>query len=482
MLNKKLLEVIQRLSPFERKRLRLFLLSPYFNSGNRSIEVTDLWDLIIANNAEESAPQLQKEQVFKQFYPDLTFESKVKSPLDSLTSELFRLVRLFLQQDHWEKTRQSTNELLVLAKFYRKHGLEDRFSQNFQLIRNIHSENIKKDASYYQELLNIEEEELNFRGLYNSFEDDTNLGKVLLNLDHHYIIRKLEFITALEYQNMFTNIQTDAETSINETVLRLSDKGQPFDTPINQIYHLIIRLIKEDGSDEDFEKLEQLLNENEAFFEPERFKDLMAYQRSLWIKRYRTSGGQDMSRFMFNLFRVHLEKGFFYLDNSIPLNAFYNLALIAIKLGEMEWVKQFLSTHTPERICGTRFPTEVYHLCTAEYLFAIKNFHEAEQTLVYKLFENSFISFQADVLLVKIYYETENELLETRMAALYKKVKRSKFTEEKQIVYLNFLSKLHKLVKLGPMPSKEKREKLALEVQSVGNMVSKEWILGKLRV
>jgi|GEM_PF-5362821 len=32
-----------------------------------------------------------------------------------------------------------------------------------------------------------------------------------------------------------------------------------------------------------------------------------------------------------------------------------------------------------------------------------------------------------NVLLIKIYYETSNELLETRMGALYKKVQRTKF-------------------------------------------------------
>jgi hypothetical protein len=228
--------------------------------------------------------------------------------------------------------------------------------------------------------------------------------------------------------------------------------------------------------------LEILLQENEPFIDRDSFKDLMAYQRSLWIKRYRQTGGQDISRFMFNLYRIHLEKGYFYLDNSIPLNTFYNLTLIAIRVKEMDWIKEFLQNHPPERICGTRYPTEVHHLCTAEYMFAIKNFNEAEQTLVYKLFENSFLSISADVLLIKIYFETENELLETRMAALYKKIKRSKFTEEKQNVYLNFLSKLNKLIKLGPLAGKEKRKKVADDILSVSNIASREWLLEKLRL
>jgi hypothetical protein len=116
----------------------------------------------------------------------------------------------------------------------------------------------------------------------------------------------------------------------------------------------------------------------------------------------------------------------------------------------------------------------------AEYFFAVQKYEEAENSLVYRLFENAIMSISADVLLIKIYYETNNDLLETRMGALYKKVQRSKFAAEKKDVYLNFLRKLDKIIKYGWMDSSPKRLKLIEEIKALPGIASREWLLEKL--
>lgn len=480
MLNRKLLEVLRRFTPAEKNRLRQFLLSPYFNATPKSKEVVRLYDLIVAHGAREEDPALAKASVFRLFFPDRVFEEKAKGPLDSLTTEVFGLVRRFLVQKDQEQESSNVQEHLVMAKFYRKYALEEWFWQSLQQARKIQADSVERDTAYFFNQFKIEEEELSFRGLYNSFEDDANLYAAQENLDRFYSILKMEFVSAMEYQKHFTPLDNEPSHSLTETVLKLSEEGGPLDLPANRIYRLIMSLTQNVGESKDFEELENLTKQYRWQISPEKYKNMMAYLRSFWVKRYLQSGYGAISTQVFDLYRAHLEEGYFYIDNTITLNSFYNLTILAVKLREFDWAKKFLDSHPPERICGTRYPEEIHSLCLAEYLFALQKYAEAENALVYRLFENSFLSISADVLLVKIYYETENELLETRMKALDQKVRRTKFSEEKKEVYLNFLRKLSQIIKYGWETNSPKRAKLIEEIKSIPGIVSREWLLEKL--
>ncbi len=481
MLNRKLLEVLHRLNLSEKNRLRQFLLSPYFNGTPKAGEVVRLYDLIILHGAREENPALAKAVVFPLFFPGRTFEEKAKGPLDSLTTELFRLVRHFLVQKEQERESGEVQEHLVMATFYQKYALEEWFWQSLQQARKVQADSMERDAPYYFNQFKIEEAELSFRGLYNSFQDDTNLFTAQENLDKFYSIVRMEFISAMEYQKDFTLIDNEISHSMTETVFKLSEEGGPLDLPANRIYRLIMSLTQQNSADEkEFEELEHLTKKYRNQIAPEKYKNMMAYLRTFWVRRYLQLGQGNMSAQVFDLYREHLEEGYFYIDDSISLTAFYNLTIFSLKPGQYAWTKNFLDSHPPERICGTRYPEEIHSLCITEYLFATKKYTEAEDTLVYRLFENTFMSISADVLLIKIYYETENELLETRMKALDQKVRRTKFSDEKKEVYLNFLRKLNQIIKYGWQIKSPKRIKLLEEIKSVPGIVSREWLLEKL--
>ena len=480
MLNRKLLEVLSHLTAAEKKRLRLFLQSPYFNNTSNSDEIVSLYDLIIRHNAEETHPALSKEAVFNLFFPGKTFQEKSKSPLDSLTSELFGLVRRFLSQVELEKENEEVQEYLALAKFYRKFAFEDRYWQTIGSIRKLQDGSPWRDAKYYFNQFRLEEEELLFRGLYNSFADDVNLVAVHRNLDIYYSILKLDFTCALVYQQQFTPIEQLPTYAIVENVLSLTHDGGPFDIAINNVYRKLMEILKD--SDEEFavEALEAFIEEHKGQIPFEKMKEFSTYLQFLWSQRYRKSGGGISLQNTFNIYKKNLEQGYCYFDGLIQLYDFRNLVIIGLKLGEFEWVKNFLSTHTTEKICGTRYPAEAYSLNMAEYHFYLKQYDEALEGLTYRLFENPLFSLLSDVLLVKIYYETNNDLLEFRMKALDQKVRRSKLSPIEKNRYLNFLRKLDKIIKYVWQPRNTKRLQLIEEIKTTPEIIAREWLLEKL--
>lgn len=479
MLHRKLLEVVSHLTASEKKQLRLFLASPYFNNTTNAGEIVRLYDYIILHDAKEES-QMDKEVVFRIFFPNEQFQEHAKTPLDALASELFGLVRRFLAQIESEKENREIAEHLALARFYRKFAFEERFWQTMRVLRKIQQDNPLRDVQYFLKQFQIEDEEQSFRGMHNTFEDGLNLSAVHQNLDLHYSIMKMEFICALEYQKRFTPMENPPTLFMVDSILKLSEDGAPFDTPLNQIYLLLFKLLQNPESKDTFKAWERLLLQNEPLISVERYKSLMTYYRFFLHQKYSKSGDEFSRRQIFNINCQHLEKGYFYFDDLIPFTAFRNLVMFALIIGEFDWVKKFLDSHPPERIGGTRYPAEIHSLNFAEYYFYLKKYEDAEEKLVHRPFENPSVGILADMLLVKIYYETQNELLDFRMKALDQKVRRAKLSRETKNRYYNFLKKLDKVVKYGGQTKNPKRARLIGEIKTTPEIVAREWLLEKL--
>lgn len=481
MLNRKLLEVLSCLTPAEKKRLRQFLESPYFNNAWNANDIVRLYDLVVRNNSDEKHPALSKEAVFRVFFPERQYQEKEKSPLDSLASDLFRLVRLFLNQQELEQKSSALSEHLALAKFYRKHAFEERFWQIIGTMRNLQNSATPRDARYFFNQFQIEEEELTFRGLYNSFEDDVNLNAVHENLDLYYSILKLEYTCALMYQKRGAHIEKLPSKLLMDDVMELTREGNALDVPINKISRIFVNLLQStELRDDILVSLDNLLAQYQSQIPIDKFINFKAYLRFLWLQPYLKSGHGLSLRRIFDIYQEHLEQGYFYIDNRIPLTTFRNIVVTALTLNEFDWVKQFLDAHPPERICSTRYPAEVHSLNMAEYFFYLKKYDKAQEYLVYRLFENPTFSILADLLIVKIYYETQNDLLASRMKALEQKVRRSKLNQEIKNRYFNFLKKLDKIIKYGWQKRSPKREHLIAEIKTTPDIIAREWLLEKL--
>lgn len=481
MLNRKLLEVLSRIPNEKRKQLRDFLESPYFNHSFLAQDTIRLYDHIIRYKAQENHSALSKDAVFKKFYPELEYRENSKNQLDSLTSELYRLVRLFLAQKEMECDSAALYESLALARFYRKYGLEERFWQIIKTMKKKQQSASLRDAGYYYQQFRIEDEELTFRTFYNTFEDGMNLKSAHNSLDLYYSILKMEFTFAADYQAMFTNIEQPYNAPLNQCILGLIENNAHLNIPINRIYRLLIYLLRDPDSDEALHQLEQLLEENRSHISEERFREFLVCYRFVLFQRYRRSGDEASSRHIFDVYREHLEQGYFYIDGMIPHTAFRNFIVLALKINATNWVENFLKTHPPEHIGGTRFAAEIHSLNWAEYLFYLKNYDEALEKLVYRPYENPAIGIMADLLLVKIYFETGSDLLESRMKALDQKIRRAKLNRDVKIRYYNFLKKLDKVIKYSWQNQNPKVKRLIAEITKTGDIAAREWLLEKLK-
>jgi len=482
MLNRKLLEVLSRLDQAERKRLHLFLQSPYFNNTHQVEVIVNLYEYIIQYDAEETHPLLDKVVVFYRFFPDKIFQEGAKNSLDGLMSKLFGLVRTFMAQEAFQRGTQDTEyrEMFALLQFSRKNGLEERFWQTVQALKKIQEEWPYRDARYYHRQFELAEEIAAFKTLTNSFQDDANISTTSIYLDTYYSILHLEMVCALLYQQQSAQSNLQYDASQIETILALAEKGGFERLPLIRIYLLIFQLLREHYNKDAHSDFETLLEKSKSDIPIDTLCNLKAYQRYFWSRNY-TQSGDPYYRFkLFDLYKEHFEQGYFYVDGSITVTSLRVLIMFALKLGHFDWAKKVLDQHPPERICGTRYPAEAYNLNLAEYHFYKKEYQQAVENLNYRLFENPNLSILVDVLLVKIYVETKDELLDSRMKALEQKVRRAKLSAIAKIRYTNFLKKLDKIIRHIWQKNSGRYEKMARELKSIPNIIEREWLLEKL--
>ncbi len=482
MLNRKLLEVLSRLNQTERKRLRLFLQSPYFINTHQAEILVKLYEYIIHYNAEETHPLLDKAVVFSRFFPDKTFLEGEKNNLDALMSKLFSLVRTFLTQEEFYRNEQDTEyrEMFALLQFCRKNGLEERFWQIAQVLKKIQDEWPYRDARYYHRQFELSEEIAAFKTLTNSFQDDANISTTSIYLDTYYSILHLEMVCALLYQQQSSQSNLQYDTTQIEIILSLAEKGKFDRLPLIKIYLLIFQLLREPGNKDAHSDFETLLEKSKSEIPIDTLCNLKAYERYFWSRNYTQSGDPYFRFKLFDLYKEHYEQGYFYVDGSITVTSLRVLIMFALKLGHFDWAKKVLDEHPPERICGTRYPAEAYNLNLAEYHFYKKEYVQAAENLNYRLFENPNLSILVDVLLVKIYVETKDELIESRIKALEQKVRRSKLSPDSKIRYTNFLKKLDKIIRHIWQKKSTRYEKMVLELKSIPNIIEREWLLEKL--
>lgn len=481
MPNQKLLEAIHCFSPKEKKRLRHFVDSPYHNHKFNRAKISHLLDHILDNTLSElgEGGLSEKEALNALFFPDHPFKIKGKNPIDSLASDLFSLVRQFILTEDMASERSKGREQLAMARFYRKHNLEPRFWYTIQQFRKYQSDQKIKDENYYQLIFKLEEEIAVFQSIFNTYTDDSNLIAANIALDNYYAIAKSEFATLLSFQKVLANIEVENALQLSDYLFEIFPSYKALHSPLTILYHQIIQLLKNPAD----EAAMTSFAENTARYEPvipkDKYRNIMAYYRNISGRFYHlTSNRQALFKALFPLYKEHLEKGYFHVigtDKILP-GSLKVLTNIALRVNESKWAKQLLTDYPEKRIAGTKYPVEAHSLCLAEVLFFEDKYEEALRHLVYRNFENVNYSILADVLLIKIYFVTKNELIESRISALGQKIRRSKITSANQKQYLNFLKMVAQIQKLQWTSSIKKREGIGKKIDDLSPLIERGWL------
>ncbi len=481
MLNRKLLEIIKHLNEAEIKRLRHFLQSPYFTYGLSNQEIIKIFEHIVRYKADEHAPALDKQRVSAKLFPGKPYLENEKNPVDTLTSDLLRLVKKFLFIQSAENDTAEAMKELPVARFYRKFDLEDRFWKSVQHMRHSLEQERSRDETYFLNRYHVEEEVSTFKSLFNSSEDDVNIGTKVQFLENFFATIRMDIVCNMDLQRQMVEFDPAYSPALGDELIRLIRQGAFPENELLPIYLLVFDTINNPTNLEMVDQLQETLEKRKHILPLTHLKNLMAYLRIFVMRRYQKTGKGEYLTQYFELITQHLEAGYLYYDNKIHAASLRNITHNGLRLGAYAKVREILENHPPERIGATRNPKEFHNLNMAIYHLALREYDKAEEHLGYCNFGNVYFSVQAEILRIKIYFETNNELLESRIKALLQKIRRSKMVKAHKERYFSLLNKILLMIKYGWDKHHPRRARLAEEIRNTPGLLEKEWLLNQLQ-
>ena len=472
------IKVQETLLTFDKKqlgRLQKFISSAYFNDGYNSEDLYQLY-LLLRKSLKKD---IDKQKLQDRFYPEKPYVENQKNVIDNLLTDLNNLVERFIVYEELEP-RISSQATWAKARYFSRVQREDRI---WPLIKRYRQQwKRKKSVDSYDLFERFELEELaaEFKSLYKVAQKDTGLSQVHRHLDIFFVAQKMK----LNFIGLF-----DRHVIGNSPEwLEEEDPWWPFfhdnyeklahcHTPLSDLYYQACRVALDIDEAAELEAFEQLLLAKGDQLPEEDRRNLYAVYRAIRGRQYKLSGTRELIPLMLAMYKDHLKRGVFTIKGNLQASALKLLVNIGIKAEDYSWVHQILKDYPAKRIIHTRYPEEFHQLCTAELLFAQQKFEEAESAIIYRLFEDFNYSLSCDILLIKIYFETQNDLLEGRVRAMELKVRRAKINDFDKTAYLNFISIVRKLVKYLWVKDERRLKKIAADIRSDLPLIQREWLL-----
>ena len=475
----KLLEILSLLKIKEHKRFYKFLLSPFFNDGYTAASIITLYEYLRLHKFDMQNPELTKERMFEHIYGDKDFLQN-KLDLERLLSEMMDLLEQYLTFEENPVTETRWQKELSMAKFYRKHGFVKRFEAAIEYAQKEMNKSRYRDSEYFQHKFLLAQEEFEFQSSFNIRRNDTNLLETHRSLDTFYSILKLKYSSILLLQGTMTEIETKETLQFVETIGHLLESSPYLETPVMNIYYKIYKLLHDSSDEKAVLEVDQLIQKHESLIKPDNLKDIQAFYRTFWVKRYVNQHAPDALIDLFHVYEKHLNKGYLYRDNMIFSSTLQSLTNIGLKLKKHEWVKLLLENHSSQKIIGHDDSVEIHDFLLANYYFSTVEYDKAEEILMSLKFKDIFYDIQVYFLMIKIYYEQDSPLLNDKIAALKTKIARSPLPDPKKAFFYNSLNKLSVFEKLKIKKNKQQKMKMLEELNSSKVFSEREWLIEKV--
>ncbi|NJN35585.1 MAG: hypothetical protein HC817_16315 [Saprospiraceae bacterium] len=471
MTDTKLYIVLTHFDKIEQNRLRKYIRSPYFNAND---SLADLYDLFIQNiNKNGKAETLTKEKIWKALYPKEAFNDV---RFRKLNSELLKLVEGFLAQEVYEESDlQRANYLLTAIG---KKKIEKLFS-NVQRNAGIAETQQQQKSSdlYYQKYL-FE------RNYYESMNTDihrsekSNIESIIKNLDEFYFAEKIKWYTGLLVKQGHVEHNYNVPF-IDEIIEHLKNHNYEHN-PVIYVYYKSLLTRIESENEEHYEILVKKLKNNSSLFSKDELHDLYLVGLNYCTRKVNL-GIPKFTKEFHKLF-------VFMLDSGIALSSgsngdelspwiFKNAVMHSLRLGEYEWVENFIVNYKDKLPKEFRDNAVSYNL--ALVYFYQKKFDKVIEQLQEVEYEDLGYNLSSKAMLIAIYYE-KNEviLLNSMMDTFRTYLNRHKEISTIRVVYLNYISFTRKLTKINK-GDKTACDALRQEIKEAGGVASEKWLLEK---
>jgi hypothetical protein len=470
MTDNKLIELFQILSGPEKRECTNFLKSPYFNQRS---DVLGLWEFLLLQKGKD----FTQEAAWNAVYFDKNKPSEQQIPFSNanwryLQSFLLAQIENFLAQRSFEKTPLMA-DLHLSSVFREKNHLKPI---EFLLQRAEEKlEKIPKHHAFFHHQYLLEWEK--YAAAESQGRDrTTNLAAVAKAFDIYTICGKLRHACLMESHKAV--FQASYDDTFLPLLLQYLENSDLLKEPTIALYYFCYKALQ-GGQSADFQQFKTEMANLPALFPDEERRALLLLAVNFCIRRL-NSGEEKYANEALDFYEIGLQTGALLDKGQLGRFAYKNIAALGLKLGKFDWVESFLKQYAP--FLGEKYREAHYDYNLAKLFFSKKDYNRAMPLLARVDETDLLLNLDSRVMLLKMYYETEEWNALDALLTSFKimLLRKKKVIGYHQVHYLNTLRYVQKLTNLR-FKDKKAVLKLREEVEANKSVIEKVWILEKLQ-
>lgn len=431
-----LVRLIRSFSPVELRDVRKFLHSPFFN---RRQDLIDLFEHLAGSSGTK------KEDVRRRLSPPA-------APLDDqklrlLMSYLHSLLEQYVALK--EITADKLSVQLHLATGYRKRRLNETFERT--------QKSLEKEMEM-QPLRNLTYHELRFQLQWethqlNYVQNPTDVSRL-----HHlsgmadviYLAQKLRLICLLAAHQ--TIYQSGTAPNPDEAVIIYAERPEFAALPAVAVWLHCYRMLRQPAEETHFQQFKLILLEQSECFSEEEIHGLYILAINYCVRRL-NAGDDRFFREAFVLYKEGLGKGYLFEDGMLSRFTYHNVVATGLRLGELEWVRYFISEYKNRLEKPYRESAFSYNLARLEYESG--HYDHVLELLQKANYRDPLLNLAAKTLLLKTYYELgEHDLLQSHLDAMRNYIHRKRVIGYHRTNFLNIIRFAEKIMRLNMLDKK----------------------------
>ena len=464
----KLISILSTFSKVEFNRFKKFVESPYFNSNKDLISLlTSIEKSIFKGHDANNF----KEDIWKKLYEDKPYDDV---RLRKVFSDLLKLLEDYLAQEVYEKN--PIHKINYTIQAVGERNLYKLYNSTMNTARRLSERALYKDGEFYYDQYIIEKKYYDLQNSDLDRSSNTNVEKIINNLDYFYLIEKLRLLC--ESVNRVNIISAEYKLLFLDEIIEHMQKHSYEEVPAISIhYHMYLTLVSKDG-DEHYFKLKELLEKNIDLFPKNQAKEIYTTAINYCLKRA-NYGKQEFLLEFLNLNEYLLEKNII-AENELSPWKFKNIITAACKLKRFEWAENFINQYKDK--ITDKYRENAITFNTAQLYFYQKRYTDLLPLLLQVDYEDFTYSLNSKLFTVITYYELDEiEPLLSFIEAFRTYLNRqSKLSASRKKRYLNTLKIVKKISRLN-FADEKKLTKIKEETTSMkGEITLEDWIFEKI--
>ncbi len=463
----KIIYILKSFTDKELKKIKKFLLSPYFNEDKN---LTLIYDLLTESIRDKKALYTRQE-LWNAVYPETLYDD---NKFRFIITSLVNLTEQFIAHSSFDYSKVYKSNILLREFNLRK--LDKCFNKTYKSAILEQELYPYYNADYFYSSFLIDSAFISHSEMMGQRFSSEKLQSANDNLDKSYIIRKLKLCCALiNFQKV---LAVDFNLTLIDEIINHVQSNPSFNIPTISIYLQIILILRESENESHYFKLKKLLDKHSKSFPGEDLYEIYVCSQNYciqWINKDKRKYYKEL----FYLYKNALRDEVLYSGNFLSPWHYKNIITVGLRLNEFDWTENFIRTYKSRIAAEYRENAYVYNL--AKFHFRKQEYSKVIKLLQKVKYDDVFYSLDSRATLMKTYYETgEFDALDSLITSFRVFLSRNKtISDQHKRNYLNLIKFLIKAIKILP-EEVDKIKNLKDKINETKDVADKQWLLNKV--